>query len=105
MLGILKSFFGQSDNSELKDAVAGDTFLVDVRSPVEFAAGSVPGAANIPLEKIYVQLARFKGKHSIVVFCRSGNRSSEAKRILERHGFENVINGGSWQNVKQVIGS
>lgn len=75
------------------------TFLVDVRTPAEFAEGSAKGAVNIPLDKVEAELEQFKGKEAIVVFCRSGNRSGQAKYILEQKGIQNVINGGTWQNV------
>jgi rhodanese-related sulfurtransferase len=39
-----------------------------------------------------------------VVFCRSGNRSGQAKMILEDNGFTNVINGGTWLMVNEAIG-
>jgi len=48
-------------------------------------------------------LTKFKGKKNIIVFCRSGNRSGQAKSILEQHGFTNVINGGAWDNVSQFV--
>jgi phage shock protein E len=101
MFGIFKNLFAPTDNSNLKEAVKNGAFLVDVRTPAEFSGGSVKGAVNIPLDKVQSQLSKFKNKKSVVVFCRSGNRSSQAKRILESNGFQNVINGGTWQNVKQ----
>jgi rhodanese-related sulfurtransferase len=55
------------------------------------------------LDKISSQIEKFKNKNNIVVFCRSGNRSGQAKSILERNGITNVINGGSFGNVKQYI--
>lgn len=103
MLGIFKNLFGQKDNKQLKEALADNAYLVDVRTPSEFASGSVKGAVNIPLDKISGQLSKFKGKKNIVVFCRSGNRSSQAKSILEKNGFKNVVNGGTWQNVNSLI--
>ena len=103
MLGIFKNLFGQKDNTELKEVLADNAYLVDVRTPSEFASGSVKGAVNIPLDKIPGQLSKFKGKKNIVVFCRSGNRSSQAKSILEKNGFKNVVNGGTWQNVNSLI--
>lgn len=103
MLGIFKNLFGQKDNTELKEIIKEGAFLVDVRTPSEFASGSVKGAVNIPLDKISGQLSKFKGKKNIVVFCRSGNRSSQAKSILEKNGFKNVVNGGTWQNVNSLI--
>lgn len=78
-------------------------FLVDVRTPEEFAEGSAPGAVNIPLQVIHQNLDKFKDKGQIVVFCRSGNRSSQAKSILEQNGIKQVTNGGTWEDVKAKV--
>ncbi|MEB2783505.1 rhodanese-like domain-containing protein [Algoriphagus persicinus] len=103
-MSFLSAIFGSKDNSELKEVIEGGAFLVDVRSAGEFASGSVKGAVNIPLDKIVSQLTKFKGKKNIVVFCQSGNRSGQAKSILDKNGVLNVINGGSWSNVNQCVG-
>jgi rhodanese-related sulfurtransferase len=104
MFGILKNLFGQPDNETLAGVIKEGALLVDVRTPGEFfAGGSVKGAVNIPLSDLAHQLSKFKGKKNIVVFCRSGNRSSQAKSILEQHGFQNVINGGTWQQVNKAV--
>lgn len=76
-----------------------ETFYVDVRTPAEFAQGSVKGSVNIPLDQIEKQLAKFKDKKKIIVFCRSGNRSSQAVAILNKNSITNVTNGGSWEDV------
>jgi rhodanese-related sulfurtransferase len=86
-----------------KQTTKNEIFYVDVRTPAEFAQGSVKGAINIPLDQIENQLAKFKGKKNIVVFCRSGNRSSQAKVILEQNGFTNIKNGGSWEDVNAKL--
>lgn len=78
-------------------------FLVDVRTPEEFNSGSVDGAINIPLSVLDQELSQFKNKENIIVFCRSGARSGNAQIILQQHGFENVVNGGPWQNVQQAL--
>lgn len=83
------------------DAVTVKPFLVDVRTPEEFAAGSVKGAVNIPLDQVESRIAEFQGKDQIVVFCRSGNRSGQAIAILNEHGITNVKNGGSWEDVAE----
>ena len=101
-MGIFSALFENKNNTQLSAAISEDTFFVDVRTPAEFSAGSVKGAVNIPLDTVANQLPKFKGKKNIVVFCRSGNRSSQAKSILEQNGFQNVINGGTWQNVKKA---
>jgi rhodanese-related sulfurtransferase len=103
MMNLFKSMFAKTDTVNLAAIVKEGAFLVDVRSPQEFAGGAVKGSVNIPLDKIASQIAKFKGKGNIVVFCRSGNRSGQAKSILERNGIANVFNGGSVGNVKQCI--
>ncbi|MDO4691742.1 MAG: rhodanese-like domain-containing protein [Porphyromonadaceae bacterium] len=77
---------------DLNSALKYGAMLVDVRTPEEFAAGSVSGAVNIPLSTIGSRLEEFKGKKGILVFCRSGNRSRQAKAILDKAGIPNVIN-------------
>ena len=95
-------FFSQRDNGQLKTVLQENAFLVDVRTPQEFSSGSAKNAVNIPLSSIGNELDKFKNKQNIVVFCRSGNRSSQAKKILEQNGFQNVIDGGTWKNVLDV---
>lgn len=102
MFGFLKNLLGQSDNQTIANAIREGAFLVDVRTPAEFASGSVPGAVNIPLNDVGARVAEFKNKKGIVVFCRSGNRSSQAKSILERNGITGVINGGTWDHVASI---
>ena len=70
-----------------------NAFIVDVRSPQEFASGHYEGAMNIPVNEIEQYLSEFEGHDQIVVYCQSGARSGNAKNILEREGFTNVING------------
>lgn len=102
-MNFFSAIFGTSDNSKLAETIKEGAFLVDVRTPGEFASGSVKGAVNIPLDTVNSQLAKFKGKKNIVVFCRSGNRSGQAKSILEQNGFQNVINGGTVSNVMGCV--
>ncbi|MEO6671316.1 MAG: rhodanese-like domain-containing protein [Ferruginibacter sp.] len=96
-----QTLFGQP--ADLKLIIDKGAFLADVRTPSEFAEGSVPGAVNIPLDTLTSQLEKFKNKENIVVFCRSGNRSGQAKTILEQNGFNHVINGGTWEYVYKLM--
>lgn len=103
MLGIFKNMFSQTDNNQLSEVLKNGAFVVDVRTPAEFSAGSVKGAVNIPLDKLPGQLSKFKNKDNIVVFCKSGGRSAQAQQFLKNNGFQKVINGGTWQNVNKAI--
>lgn len=103
MLGILKNLFTPKNTEALIHAIQSGAYLVDVRTPGEFATGSVKGAVNIPLDSLSSRLSTFKNKNNIIVFCRSGARSGQAKNILEQNAFKNVINGGTWQDVNEVV--
>lgn len=105
MFNLFKNILGGESSAELSEALKNKPFLVDVRTPGEFSSGSVKGAVNIPLDRLPMQLEKFKNKNHIVVFCRSGNRSGQAKSILNQKGFTNVINGGTWENVRRAIGN
>lgn len=76
------------------------TFLVDVRTEAEVAEVSVPGAINIPLDQVPANLDRFKAAEgSVVVFCRSGARSENAKNWLLQNGVADVHNAGGYPTV------
>lgn len=69
--------------------------LVDVRTPEEFASGHLPGALNIPVDELPRRLGELGSpEKSLVVYCRSGARSSRAERLLKERGFQNVFNLG-----------
>jgi rhodanese-related sulfurtransferase len=102
-MSIFEKLFGTSAKVDLTEIIKEGAFLVDVRTPGEFAGGHVKGSVNIPLDKVSSQLTKFKNKKNIVVFCQSGGRSGQAKTILEQNGFVNVINGGTWNNVNHFV--
>lgn len=105
MFETLKNLLTRKSNSNLENLIKEGAFLVDVRSAGEFAEGHVKGSVNIPVDQVQSQLSRLKDKKQIVVFCRSGMRSSQAKSILERNGFSNVTNGGTWGSVNAIANS
>jgi len=66
--------------------------LLDVRTPKEFKEdGYIESAKLIPLGVLAQNIAMLNKSKKILVYCRSGNRSLSASRILEKSGFE-VIN-------------
>jgi rhodanese-related sulfurtransferase len=102
-MNLFQRLFSNAPAVDLKSIIEEGAFLVDVRTPGEFAEGHVKGSVNIPLDKVQTQLAKFKNKKNIIVFCHSGARSGQAKNILQQNGFTNVINGGTWNNVSQFV--
>ncbi|MGB4844646.1 MAG: rhodanese-like domain-containing protein [Ferruginibacter sp.] len=102
-MNFLKTLFGSSAGADLKSLIEEGAFLVDVRTVGEFADGHVKGSVNIPLNTVADQVSKFKNKKNIIVFCRSGARSGQAKNILQQHGITNVTNGGAWDYVNQYV--
>lgn len=102
-MGFLSNLFGGQSTSNLKSIIDEGAYLVDVRTPSEFAEGHVKGSVNIPLDTIANNLQKFSNKKNIIVFCRSGNRSGQAKVILENNGIKNVTNGGTWLDVNKFV--
>ena len=102
-MNLFQRLFSSAPAVDLKTIIDEGAFLVDVRTPGEFGSGHVKGSVNIPLDSIPNQLVKFKNKKNIIVFCRSGARSGQAKNILQQNGFVNVINGGTWNNVSQFV--
>ena len=93
--------------SELHDGVKrGGAQLIDVRTPVEFAAGHVQGARNIPIYEFKQALPALKldPHRPIVAICATAHRSPPAVRLLRAAGYENAVQlkGGmlSWNAVR-----
>ena len=71
-------------------------FILDVRQPEEWIDYHAPDTTLIPLNQLSGRLDEVPRDRDIVVVCRSGNRSQEARDILLAAGFESVtsVNGG-----------
>ncbi|TWT41291.1 Coenzyme A disulfide reductase [Thalassoglobus neptunius] len=77
-----------------------DWFVLDVRSPGEFASGHIHDAVNIPLEELRDRMSELPTDRRIVVYCFVGQRGYMATRILNQNGFDvcNLCGGfKSWQ--------
>ena len=108
---LLWSFFGNRFRGVKEVNAAGalqlinhkDALVLDVRQPNEFEEGHILNARLIPLGKLKErigELEKYRDK-SILVVCRSGNRSGTACFILGKQGFPHAYNlqGGmlAWQ--------
>lgn len=77
---------------QLLDTERNAAFLLDVRTPEEFAVETIEGAVNIPLAELRGRLGELPRDREIVVFCGVGQRAYNAERILRQSGFEQVYN-------------
>ena len=85
--------------AEVKDRT--DVTVLDVREQWEYDEGHIPGVVLIPLGEIPNRLSEIPTDKTVIVTCRSGNRSAQAVDFLRQNGFDNVHNmlGGivAWQ--------
>lgn len=66
--------------------------LIDVRSAGEFAAGTLPGARNIPLDELRERIGEIDRNEPAVLFCEVGQRGYVAQRILQQQGYRYIHN-------------
>ncbi len=69
-----------------------DVFVIDVREQSEYDEKHIPGVTLIPLGTIPDSLSQIPTDKTVIVTCRSGNRSGQAVDFLRQQGFTNVHN-------------
>jgi len=72
---------------EVADLVAAGWTLLDVRTPGEYRAGTIPGAVSAPLDDLRRDLTSF-GSGPFLVFCQVGQRGHTATELLHELGLE-----------------
>jgi len=82
-----------------------DDFILDVRTPAEFARGSVPNAKNIHVDELRGRLDDLPMDRTIHVYCAVGVRSYIACRILEQNGFDARNMPGGYVTYRAVANS
>ena len=66
--------------------------LIDVREPHELAISSLPGEENFPLGQLASRLAELDSSQELILFCKSGSRTTRALELLVSAGFRKVKN-------------
>jgi rhodanese-related sulfurtransferase len=91
------------ENFSKKTAESG-VVILDVRTPGEFMTGHIQDAQNIDFESgsFESQIESLDKNGTYAVYCRSGNRSGQAVKVMQDAGFKNIYNldGGviDWAN-------
>ena len=98
---------GDSITPEVLSAIEHEALIVDVRTPEEFANGHYPGAINIPHETILEVLNQLgvTADTSVILYCRSGNRSGQAEQVLQEKGFTEARNAGGLEALLGAAGA
>ena len=71
---------------------------MDVRTPGEFNEGHIEGALLVDFQSgsFENEIASLDKSKTYAVYCRSGNRSGQAVKVMSEAGFTNIynLNGG-----------
>ncbi len=62
-------------------------YVLDVRTPQEYADGHVPGAVNVPYDQLASRLAEVPKDKDVVLYCKSGRRAGIAADVLAANGY------------------
>jgi len=84
----------------------GEVFILDVRTQEEYDAGHIKGSTLIPVQELDKRLNEIPKDRKILVYCRTGHRSTQASEILVNNGFKEVYNmkGGIEEWIKAGYG-
>ena len=86
--------------ADIKDR--SDVVVLDVREQWEYDEGHIPGVVHIPMNDIPGRISEIPTDQTVIVSCRSGNRSGQVASFLRNEGFTNIhnLNGGilAWQS-------
>ena len=79
--------------------------VIDVRSDSEFESGAIDGAINLPVQGLPDTLidTGVELDHEVIVYCRSGRRSAQAKTLLKAAGFTLVFDGGPMGQLEHTL--
>ena len=104
VIGVSAAALAANDLATIQSNIS-SPIIIDVRSPQEFATGSIEGAVNLPLKGLPDSLLSegIELDEEVVVYCRSGRRSAQAKTVLKAAGFELVFDGGPMSQLEGVL--
>ena len=98
IMGLFNMFSSRSSHRIVADEawnrIKAGAVLLDVRTPAEFAGGSLEGATNLPVQDLAGRIADVPAGQEVICFCRSGQRSAAAVEILRQAGYTAFDAGG-----------
>ena len=86
-------------------AASAEQYLIDVRSPEEFAEAHADGAVNIPVDEVSQKISEITQDHDadLYGYCRSGRRAGVAQQVLNGMGYRKVTNLGTLADAQAFV--
>ncbi len=78
--------------AELKQLIESgeDIYLIDIRSSGDYGSGHLPGAVNIPSNKISTKISQIPTDRKVILYCTTGDAAVSAATNLRSKGLDNV---------------
>ena len=86
---------------QLSRAIQEGAQLIDVRSAAECTEGMLPGAIKLPLDEIEAASQRLDFDRTLLLYCRSGQRSEMARQKLSEMGHRDCRNIGAYSTFER----
>lgn len=107
-MDFIKKIFGITSNAQPTPIIfdAETTVVIDVRTESEYRDGHIENSKNIDFysSDFESRLKKLDKKMHYVLYCRSGNRSGQATRMMKQLGFNHAENLGSLQQASKSLG-
>lgn len=90
----------------LKEAISDkNSTYIDVRTKSEYDSGHICGSLHIPLDELIGRMDELRNiSGTLILYCRSGNRSGMALHYLQEAGFTDLVNGGGFDDLRNLLG-
>ncbi|MEH6650186.1 MAG: rhodanese-like domain-containing protein [Motiliproteus sp.] len=102
--GLSQTGMADSRETEAWQLIEQNALVIDVRTTEEYANAHLPGALHIPYQEIAARFAQLEIRkdREVVLYCRSGNRSGIAYKILIEQDYTQLHNGGGLNALLQA---
>ena len=96
---------GRVAGSEAEELLKQGALVIDVRSEGEYQGRHLPGAINIPLDRLQSEIAKHAPDKAkpLLLHCASGMRSGVGAGKLQGLGYQHVFNLGSYSQAEAVL--
>ena len=88
-----KISYGDVTVEEAKSLIESDSSLIilDVRTREEYDSGHIEGTILIPVSELEDRLDEISKEEELLIYCRTGNRSSNSVNILKANGYTKIF--------------
>jgi len=89
---ITQSTYKTLSSAQLKQLIDSkeNIYIVDVRTEEQFAEGHIPGAVNIPYNKLGIMIGQIPKDKKVVLYCNTGQKSVSGAQFLADRNFDNI---------------